>query len=92
MRDTGEATAEYIVRKTFFESYQKQNIANVAFDTDTKKHELTVYVKLYNYSDLIPLKIDLKPFASKLEREDCKGFYRDDSNKGMSWFEGIPND
>lgn len=45
MRDTGEATAEYIVRKTFFESYQKQNIANVAFDTDTKKHELTVYVK-----------------------------------------------
>lgn len=92
MRDTGEATAEYIVRKTFFESYQKQNIANVAFDTDTKKHELTVYVKLYNYSDLIPLKIDLKPFASKLEREDCKSFYRDDSSKGMSWFEGIPND
>lgn len=92
MRNTGEATAEYIVRKTFFESYQKQNIANVAFDTDTKKHELTVYVKLYNYSDLIPLKIDLKPFASKLEREDCKSFYRDDSNKRMSWFEGIPND
>ena len=92
MRDTGEVTAEYIVRKTFFESYQKQNIANVAFDTDTKKHELTVYIKLYNYSDLIPLKIDLKPFASKLEREDYKNFYRDDSNKGMSWFEGIPND
>lgn len=91
MRDTGEATAEYIVRKTFFESYQKQNIANVAFDTDTKKHELTVYVKLYNYSDLIPLKIDLKSFASKLKRKDCKSFYRDDSNKEMSWFEGIPN-
>lgn len=77
MRDTGEATADYILRKTFFESYQKQNIANVAFKTNTKKHEL---------------KINLKPFASKSKREDCKSFYRDDSNKGMSWFEGMPND
>ena len=92
MRDTGEATADYIVRKTFFESYQKQNIASVAFDTDTKKHELTVYIKLYNYSDLISLKINLKPFASKSKKENCKSFYRDDSNKGISWFEGIPND
>lgn len=91
MRDTGEATADYILRKTFFESYQKQNVANVAFDTDTKKHELTVYIKLFPYVDSVPLKIDLKPFASNSEREDFKSFYRDDSNKGMSWFEGIPS-
>ena len=89
MRDTGEATAEYYLRKTFFESYQKQNIANVAFETNTKKHELTVYVKLYPYSNAVSLKIDLKPFASHVEKDTCKDFYRDDSNKGMSWFEGM---
>lgn len=92
MRDTGEATADYFLRKTFFESYQNQNLANVDFDTDTKKHELKIYVKLYPYSNTVPLKINLKPFASKSKKENCKDFYRNDANKGMNWFEGIPDD